>query len=434
MSSTNPPNPNVSTFNNLYWSITDIPLTQSQADRRYLKYPVAQGKETLQAIDVNGVANFNQPITMTSATAANRTITTTNLNINNTSNTAVGVISGSSSSIFYDNNANSGTHNFYASDAGGTQTNPLNISSSSINANRPLVLAGGSSADRTVTTTNINVTNATNTAVGTISGSGNNIIYDNNTSTGNHQFKVQNGGTEETPVTINSNGLILNTIGDYIQFPDGTQQTTAGVTVVRTYSELIRPTTTNALTDIRTITIPAGCYKIDVTVWGSGGLAGTVEDPSVNGQGQNGTGGGGATARSTLNVFPSGTMEIIFQSNAGGNFGFTRLRLVTPVNWIAVTAFNGGDGGNASGTTPGSAPQGGTRTAVGNTEYAGPWWIAKNTAGTVGTIYPAVPTAAGAPAGHAYQDGGVGVGDRRYSFIAPNCWLSGAVLITYYIS
>ena len=45
----------------------------------------AQGEENLQAINVNGiatfnaVANFNQPITMTSATAADRTIQTTNL-------------------------------------------------------------------------------------------------------------------------------------------------------------------------------------------------------------------------------------------------------------------------------------------------------------------------------------------------------------------
>ena len=99
MSSTNPPNPNVSTFNNLYWSITDIPLTQSQADRRYLKFPVAQGKETLQAVDVNGVANFNQPITMTSATAANRSISSSIYNVKNASNSSIGNITYTSNSI-----------------------------------------------------------------------------------------------------------------------------------------------------------------------------------------------------------------------------------------------------------------------------------------------------------------------------------------------
>ncbi len=59
MSSSNPPVPNVDTFNNLYWISTDIPITQEQADKRYLRFPVAQGKENLQAVDVNGTANFN---------------------------------------------------------------------------------------------------------------------------------------------------------------------------------------------------------------------------------------------------------------------------------------------------------------------------------------------------------------------------------------
>ena len=174
MANYEPPTENLPIFDPTVFATEDVGLTKSEGDKRYLRFPNAQGEENLQAINVNGVAtfnaaaNFNQPITMTSATSADRTIQTTNLNINNETNTAVGIISGSASSIFYDNNVNSGTHNFYASNSSGIQSNPLNISSSSISANRPLVLTGGSSADRTLTTTNINVNNETNTAFGRI--------------------------------------------------------------------------------------------------------------------------------------------------------------------------------------------------------------------------------------------------------------------------
>jgi len=71
MSSTSPPDPNVNLFNNLYWITGDEFITQSQADKRYLRYPVAQGTENLQAINVNGVAQFNNDINVGSSTTAN---------------------------------------------------------------------------------------------------------------------------------------------------------------------------------------------------------------------------------------------------------------------------------------------------------------------------------------------------------------------------
>jgi hypothetical protein len=535
MSSTNPPNPNVSTFNNLYWSITDIPLTQSQADRRYLKYPVAQGKETLQDIDVNGVANFNQPLTMTSATAANRTITTTNLNINNTSNTAVGIISGSTNSIFYDNNAISGTHNFYASDAGGTQTNPLNISSSSINANRPLVLAGGSSADRTVTTTNINVTNATNTAVGTISGSGDYMIYDNNASAGGfHQFKLQSGGIERTilelspsqltatkqilmssntstdrniltttltllntdnslvappignikcqvgntnigyenfnnngshnfltrdnlgnittPITINSNGLIMNVSGDYIQFPDGTQQTTAFTSSgIKTYTEYIPAATPNLPS--KTVTIPAGCYAIDIMAISGGGQAGTNDGSVFNG----GSGGGGQVVKSNSKIAVSPGQQIIvyFATSVGGTFirganapnnsvlirsaGADELAPVVSasiqVNGVSTsftdvigTMKNGLDGGNGTTIAHGTgAPAGSDLPAF--TPVACSWVAYRTTAGKAGNF-----NTGGRPTGAKWLLQGYGMGGISTN-MAPSTQAGIAlVMITYYLS
>ena len=52
--SVNPqPNPNLDTFNNLYWLGGETALTQAEADTRYLRWPVAQGTENLQTTNIN---------------------------------------------------------------------------------------------------------------------------------------------------------------------------------------------------------------------------------------------------------------------------------------------------------------------------------------------------------------------------------------------
>jgi len=64
MSVNPPPSPNVNRFNNLYWISADDGLTIGVGDLRYLKFPNAQGTETLLATNVNGtltatgLANF----------------------------------------------------------------------------------------------------------------------------------------------------------------------------------------------------------------------------------------------------------------------------------------------------------------------------------------------------------------------------------------
>lgn len=54
MSVNPPPSPNVNRFNNLYWISADDSLTIGAGDLRYLKFPNAQGTETLLATNVNG--------------------------------------------------------------------------------------------------------------------------------------------------------------------------------------------------------------------------------------------------------------------------------------------------------------------------------------------------------------------------------------------
>jgi len=59
MSTNIPPNPNVDTFNTLYWKTGTGQLTIEEADLRYLKFPVAQGTENLQTTNINGVLTAN---------------------------------------------------------------------------------------------------------------------------------------------------------------------------------------------------------------------------------------------------------------------------------------------------------------------------------------------------------------------------------------
>ena len=59
MSTNTPPNPNVDTFNTLYFKTGSGQLTIEEADLRYLKWPVAQGPENLQTTNVNGLLTAN---------------------------------------------------------------------------------------------------------------------------------------------------------------------------------------------------------------------------------------------------------------------------------------------------------------------------------------------------------------------------------------
>ncbi len=59
MSIYSPPTQNVAIFDTELFKTSDKSITQGEADKRYLRFPIAQGTETLQTIAVNGVATFN---------------------------------------------------------------------------------------------------------------------------------------------------------------------------------------------------------------------------------------------------------------------------------------------------------------------------------------------------------------------------------------
>lgn len=96
MSAYNPPTENVAIFDSAYFSAGDENITQNQADKRYLRYPTAQGKETLQAIDVNGLATFTNKTIMTRPSTVNDSIleitSTGNVNSNGIKLTNSGIV------------------------------------------------------------------------------------------------------------------------------------------------------------------------------------------------------------------------------------------------------------------------------------------------------------------------------------------------------
>jgi hypothetical protein len=166
MSDNTPPNPNVNTFNNLYWITGDSALTQNQADLRYLKFPIAQGTENLKAIGVDGVATFNNDVLQTGATNniiqdqttnsdANRLKATDiygDLNLRRPTTTGGGAMrlwdvvsnSGNSSQLYNTgtqlaivNLNNGGSTTFTTTDGAGVQSQPVSVNSALTTINNP---------------------------------------------------------------------------------------------------------------------------------------------------------------------------------------------------------------------------------------------------------------------------------------------------------
>jgi hypothetical protein len=104
MASQPPPNPNVNTFNNSYWSST-TPLTQAEADLLYLQYPISQNvSETFRA-----TAIFNQGLNLNNSNITNGnaiTATTFNGALNGNASTATNISLGTAGDLLYQSASN----------------------------------------------------------------------------------------------------------------------------------------------------------------------------------------------------------------------------------------------------------------------------------------------------------------------------------------
>ena len=88
MATYNPPTEDLAIFDPSVFISSDIPITQAEGDKRYLRFPNAQGTENLAATNVNGVltangtSQFNNNVVIGSAGTSNLTPTLTTYKTN----------------------------------------------------------------------------------------------------------------------------------------------------------------------------------------------------------------------------------------------------------------------------------------------------------------------------------------------------------------
>lgn len=139
MTDYSPPLENLPIFDSSLFKTGDNLLTQDQGDKRYLRYPNAQGTENLKAIVVNGTSQFNAKSTMSSDTIVtlldisrtsgytNSGLTMTNAGISQTLST---LISNNFNNIIMNTgrnlNMNGGGLYFYSQNGTGNNLNQIN--------------------------------------------------------------------------------------------------------------------------------------------------------------------------------------------------------------------------------------------------------------------------------------------------------------------
>jgi hypothetical protein len=302
-------------------------------------------------------------------------------------------------------------------------------------------------ADRQINTGYLNLIPITGgpTATGTTIYQSNATSYwDNNVNGGTVTFATNTvGGTQViimnmTPTYVDTNlPFKINVLGNFLQFPDGTQQFTAytGAITNKTYS--VEYTTTQS------ITIPANCVGISVRLVGKGGLAGSNNDAGGNLWNSGGSGGGASMCiTQTILSITTGNLSLTI-NNSSGQSSFISYNSVE-----LCRAYNGNNGGSASSGSAGVA--GSAQLAGSANTNAGTWLISTGSAGIAGSINlpfqdcSVVPQSAGKP--NAILTTGTsndivrGCG-QRYSAIGVNnqCQTpsplpqGGSAIITYYL-
>jgi hypothetical protein len=404
-------------------------IAMSGADQIYYQNTINSGNHTFLTRNSGGTQTT--PLKITSTGIDVNTI----MNINNGA-TPYGVIGTSGpDQIYYQNTINSGSHNFLTRNSGGTQTIPFKITSTGIDVNTIMNINSGA------------------TPYGVIGTSGSNEIRHQNTINGGSiGFLTKSSGGLNSQLAVTADGLIMLTSGNYIQFPDGTQQTTAATTTpLKTYTEYY-PSIAGNLPS-KTITIPANCYAIDLIAISGGGNAG-----SNNGSFNGGGGGGGQVLKSTSRIFVSEGQQIIvfFATDNGGNFirgenpgnNSVLIRSANPseaggsltasiqiggvstsLSNVIGTLANGLNGFNATPSANGNAAPAGSASPTGNI-FATGWDAYKTTGGVAGSP---LSLTSGSPRGSRWLLNGYGMGGVSTATQPTSIAGNAVVMITYYI-
>jgi hypothetical protein len=291
MTTYNPPDPNINTFNNAYWGNQNtINLTEQTADLLYLQYPIAQGDEILKNITVQGIINVT--------TGSNDLIINSNAGTNQYSGVTTGdqviIASGSNSEVL----------TLTTQSTGSTRIRIEN-SNLLISANNTLTLQG--SNEISATTPNFNFNGQLNNR-GILNVMTNDNINDNrmlfNTNPSISLYNpcvVSNSQVIAATGTINTETLILTT----------QSSTNNGIIINNTnvnFTSLSAPTSNQTLlpnsdnsnkipttqwvqsilgsvsgtiysvryTTNQTVITPSNCRSIDLVIMGTGGASGST--------------------------------------------------------------------------------------------------------------------------------------------------------------
>jgi len=478
MATYQPPTENLPIFDPVVFLTGDEALTYNEAVKKFLKYPSAQGKETLQAIDVNGISTFNATSTFNDeiVQVINKRITQAISTDNNLQNTlrptniygdlnllrptgaqggalrlydVTSSTSGKSFQIFDSGNTasivnlnNGGAINLNVRDSLGNAQDALYCTYNQVSINANLVMNNAISTNRQISTGYLNLNPITGSPGGTgtqIYQSNTASYWDNNTNGGTITFATNTtGGVQVLPLNITPTFVEtnlpfkINVLGNFLQFPDGTQQTTA-------YTGSTNLTYSSEFTTSGTIPLPANLIGIGVRLVGQGGIAGVSVDSGGTTWNAGGSGGGASTIMSN-NILPitSGSLTLTVINSSGGSIELF-------LNGVSICkAFNGNNGGNASGSLGGTG--GSAQTQTTSSSNYGTFTAVSGSAGVSGiTNIPyqdcgQIPTQAGKPNYYtSFSDGLVGCG-QRYSSIGgvnqcpiPTSLTGCKATITYYL-
>lgn len=429
MTSYTPPIENVPIFDALLFRAGEETLTQAQADKRYLRYPIAQGAETLQAINVNGVASMNNAVNITTSQLTN-TQPSLKVQASNGGDFSVNIIpqtqqgaynpiTDASDVLIYSNAPVMGTNSLVLTTHSGTHSG-VRIAPTSCSLN-----AG--------TTTSVPSTqvlcDGTNVVVKPDLKFPDNTIQ-NSAFTG---AGASAGSYTNTNLTLDSNGKITAIASG-----------SGGAPIIQSY------TTPGNFT----ATVPASATEVEIICIGGGGSGGGGNFYSFSGpeclQGASGGGGGGlSTVKVKINPVSIPTLYVSVGSGGAGAAlyfpgsagGTSSVRKINNTGAFLCQA-TGGQGGKASINTPSTLTSsvnaggaGGSGTYAGGNGGYGGFWNGSIVNGASGSKSSAIAPAGGGGGGAIYTpDGGPtfytsigGAGGSVGATISPSSNLGGGI-------
>lgn len=219
-----PPIDNLPIFDKLVFKSADEFITQGQADKRYLRYPNAQGTENLQTTNINGVltvnstSNFKNQVTLNGTTGTDRQIMASFYNL-----TDSGGVGGNGGRLFQSGNQivlNNFTNNapiiIRPTDGTGTLQTVIDIDTTSVDTKRPILMNDTSVINnRSITSSFYNFYDSsvagTLTQNGTLYNNAGNMYLQNTTNGGTINFYLNDaGGTLQTPLQLLTTGNLSN--------------------------------------------------------------------------------------------------------------------------------------------------------------------------------------------------------------------------------